>query len=253
MFTTAIVRPPSPELVAGLTTAQLGAPDFEKALAQHQAYTDILRQCGLEVTVLPPDRRHPDATFIEDVALCTPEGAVITRPGAPTRQGETEGMEALLSNFFERIENITAPGTLEAGDVMMVSDHYYIGLSQRTNAAGARQLIDLLESWGLTGSVVPLREVLHLKTGVSYLENNNLLVSGEFVEAPDFRNFNRIEVTPDEAYAANSLWINGQVLVPAGFPRTRNKIAAAGYKTIEVDTSEFRKLDGGLSCLSLRF
>lgn len=252
MFTHAIVREPSPEMIHGLTTAQLGPPDYEKALAQHRTYTNTLRKYGLEVLTLPADSRDPDATFIEDVALCTPVGAVITRPGAPSRRGETAGMEAVLGAFFKQIARIEAPGTLEGGDIMMVGDHYYVGLSNRTNAEGARQLAEILESWGLSCQTVPLKEFLHLKTGVSYLENNRLLVCGEFKRSRTFKDFDRIEVDETEAYAANSLYINGRVLVPAGFPNTRAQIESIGLETIALDVSEFQKLDGGLSCLSLR-
>ena len=136
---------------------------------------------------------------------------------------------------------------------MMVGNHFYIGLSQRTNLLGAQQLIAILYKYGQTGSTVLLEQVLHLKSGVSYIENNNLLVTGEFIYKPEFQKFNQIIVDEDESYAANSLWINGNVLVPKEFPKTKQKIEQLGYKTIEVDVSEFRKLDGGLSCLSLRF
>ena len=253
MFTHAIVRTPCPEIIHGVTTAQLGQPNYRQALEQHRAYVDALRYCRLEVTELAADHRYPDSTFIEDPVLCTPVGAVISRPGTPSRSGETEGLADILALFFEQIAAIKPPGTLEAGDVMMVGDHYYIGLSGRTNAEGARQLIAILNSFGLSGSTIALKEVLHLKTGLSYLENNNLLVCGEFVETPAFAAFHRIVVAPEEAYAANSLWINGKVLVPAGFPQTYAKIVAAGYETIELNMSEFQKVDGGLSCLSLRF
>jgi dimethylargininase len=253
MFTHAIVRAPCPEIIHGITSAQLGRPDYREALKQHRAYVDALRYCGLEVTELAADSRYPDSTFIEDVALCTPAGAVICRPGAPSRRGETEGMQKVLAPFFTRIAEVGPPGTLEAGDIMMTGDHYYIGLSERTNPEGARQLIAILESFGFSASATPVGKVLHLKTGMSYLENNRLLAGGEFVEAPAFSHFHQIIVSPEEAYAANSLWINGKVLVPAGFPQTCAKIAAAGCETIDLDVSEFQKLDGGLSCLSLRF
>lgn len=253
MFTHAIVRTPCPKITQGITSAQLGKPDYRQALKQHRAYVDALRYCGLEVVQLAADNRYPDSTFIEDPALCTPAGAIISRPGAPSRLGETEEMRKILTPFFERIREIKAPGTLEAGDVMMVGDHYYIGLSKRTNSEGARQLIAILESFGLSGSVVALRDVLHLKTGLSYLENNCLLICGEFIKSPVFASFDRIVVSPEEAYAANSLWVNGKVFVPAGFPETRAKIEKAGYEIIELDVSEFQKVDGGLSCLSLRF
>ncbi|MFA6128919.1 MAG: arginine deiminase family protein [Bacteroidales bacterium] len=252
-FTTAILRQPCCEIVHGITSAKLGKPDFARAVSQHQKYAGVLEMCGLQVRMLESDPRFPDSLFIEDIALCTPACAIITRPGAPTRTGETEGMREILSEYYPDLEEIASPGTLEAGDVMMVGMHFYIGLSARTNREGAGQLMSILKDHGLSGSMVPLKEVLHLKTAVSYLEGNTLLVCGEFIGHPGFERFNKIEVTVEEAYAANSLWINGTVLVPEGFPETRSKIEREGYPVITLNMSEFQKLDGGLSCLSLRF
>jgi len=252
-FTRAIVRKPCPEIVHGITSANLGKPDFGRVMEQHQDYVEALEQCGFRVIVLISDSRFPDSAFIEDVALYTSACAIITNPGVVSRKGEKDGMREVLSEFYQDIEEIRSPGTLEAGDVMMVDAHVYIGISKRTNRDGAEQLIGILDKYGLTGSTVPLKTVLHLKTGVSYLEQNNLLVCGEFIDCKDFDPFNRIEVPAYESYAANSLWINGTVLVPKGFPVTLAKIEKAGYPIIEMDVSEFQKLDGGLSCLSLRF
>ena len=253
MFKNAIVRKPCPEIIEGLTSASLGKPDYSKALDQHKEYVDALRSCGLDVKILEADSRFPDSVFVEDVALCTSGCAIVTNPGAPSRNSEKLEMEAVLQSFYKHIETIEAPGTLDAGDVMMVGKHFYIGISQRTNTPGADQLIGILERYGLSGSKVPLYEMLHLKSGLSYLEQNNLLISGEFIRQPAFENFQKIEVDPHESYAANSLWVNSTVLVPDGYPLTREKIEQAGYKTKVLDVSEFRKLDGGLSCLSLRF
>lgn len=253
MFSKAIVRKPCEEMIHGITSASLGKPDFWLALKQHEAYTDALRSCGLDVTVLEADPSFPDSTFVEDVALCTSRFAVLTNPGAPSRSGEREAMAPHLDSFFSVVEKIAFPGTLDAGDVMMVGEHFYIGISDRTNENGAAQLISILEKHGKTGEKVPLREMLHLKTGVSYLENNHMLVFGEFCRHKAFEAFNKIEVDEAESYAANSLWVNNKVLVPRGFPSTLNKIQEAGYHTLVLDVSEFRKLDGGLSCLSLRF
>ncbi len=136
---------------------------------------------------------------------------------------------------------------------MMVGNQYYIGLSERTNEEGANQLISILEKYGMTGSLVTLNKVLHLKTGVAYLENNNMVVCGEFVSKPDFQQFKLIEIPIEEAYAANCIWINDNVIIPSGFPKTANLVRKAGYQVIEINVSEFQKLDGGLSCLSLRF
>ncbi len=253
MFSKAIVRTPAKSIVNGITTANLGVPDYAKALAQHAEYISALEECGLEVTVLPADEKFADSTFVEDVALLTPSCAIITRPGTPSREKETNGIIPTLEKFYTIIEKIKAPATLEAGDVMMVANHFYIGLSERTNPAGATQLIKHLQKQHMTASVVTLSEVLHLKTGLGYLENNNLLACGEFIHNKQFRQFNILTVDKDEAYAANSVWINNMVLTPKGFPKTLQKIKAAGYQTKTVDVSEFQKIDGGLSCLSLRF
>ena len=253
MFTKAIVRIPCQAMVKGLSNANLGKPDYQKALLQHADYIEALKECGLKVIVLPADEDFPDSTFVEDVALMTPRCAILANPGAPSRRLETRSMLETLRDFYDGIEMIKDPGKVEAGDIMMVGEHYYIGLSDRTNQTGAEQMISILENYGLSGSVVTLTDVLHLKTGLAYLEDNNLLACGEFLNKPEFQKYRLLEVDPDEAYAANSVWINGIVLTPKGFPKTRSLIESAGYKTREVDVSEFQKLDGGISCLSLRF
>ncbi len=243
-------------MVDGITSApELGKPDYELALKEHDAYIEALKQCDVDVTVLPADERYPDSCFVEDPALITRECAIITNPGAESRNGEKFEIVDAIRKFFpeDRIEYIKAPGTLEGGDVMMVGDHFYVGRSARTNAEGIRQLTEILAKYGMTCSEVKLEEVLHLKTGVNYLENNNMLVSGEFVTKPDFEKYNKVEIPEDEAYAANCIWVNDTVIVPEGYPAVLAAVQSLGYKTLLVDTSEYRKLDGGLSCLSLRF
>jgi dimethylargininase len=253
MFRNAIVRYPSPSIKYGLTASKLGEPDYLKASEQHSKYVNALLNLGLSVKALEKDDHLPDSTFIEDVALCTPHCAIITNPGVESRRAEINGMRLVLEEFYDRIEEIIFPGTLEAGDVMMVGNHFYIGISKRTNTEGADQLIDILGKNNMTGSKIHLNKLLHLKSGVSYIENDNILVCGEFVTKKEFEKFNRIVIDSSESYAANSLWINGVVLVPEGFPETREKVERAGYQTMTLDVSEFRKIDGGLSCLSLRF
>ena len=253
MFTKAIVRTPSRSMVDGITSADLGKPIYEKALAQHADYVEALIECGLEVTILAAEEEYPDACFVEDVALMTPHCAIITNPGAESRKGETQSMIATVEDFYDRVEFIEAPGTVEAGDIMMVGDHYYIGLSDRTNEIGAMQMINFLEKHGMSGSTVHMSEMLHLKTGLSYLENNYLLATGEFVSKPEFEKYTMLEIPADQEYAANSVWVNDTVLTPKGFPKAKAIIERSGYKIREVDVSEFQKLDGGLSCLSLRF
>jgi dimethylargininase len=252
-FSRAIVRAPGPSFVNGITTVSLGLPDYQLALRQHQAYVRALMDCGLEVTVLPPDDAHPDSTFVEDTALLTPACAIIMRPGALSRRDETTGIEREIREFYSTVEKVAHPGTADAGDIMMVEDHFYLGLSERTNADGAAQIINILESHGMTGSTVPLQRMLHLKSGVSFLENSTMLVAGELKLRSEFNPFRVIPIDDDESYAANALWINEKVLVAAGYPKTEQSIKDAGYETVCLDVSEFRKLDGGLSCLSLRF
>lgn len=171
MFTKAIVRIPCKNLVNGLTTADLGKPNYESAIIQHHKYVQTLKDCGLDVIILEADEHYPDSTFVEDTALLIPKCAIITNPGAPSRKGEILQIKKELIGLYGNVEQILNPGTLEAGDVMMVGNHYYIGLSERTNLLGTNQLLAILNQYGMTGSTVSLEEGLHLKSGVSYLEN----------------------------------------------------------------------------------
>jgi dimethylargininase len=253
MFRQAIVRTPPKSLIDGITTAGLGVPDYELALRQHRQYIQALESCELKVTVMDADERYADSMFVEDTALLMPRCAVVTNPGAQARKGEVVEISTLLHKFYDRVESIQTPGTVDAGDIMMVDDHCYIGLSERTNADGASQMIEYLETAGYSGSTLSISEALHLKSSVAYLEKNNLVVTGELVDRPEFEGFNRIEIEQSERRAANCVWINGRVLIAAGHPNANEKIDSLGYSVIELDVSEFEKLDGGLSCLSLRF
>lgn len=253
MFTKAIVRKPGKSLVDGIGPGNLGAVDYDNALKQHAAYVEALKKVGVEVTELEPLEDFPDSCFVEDTAVLKGDMAILCNPGAASRNREPEFMVDTLRKFFKEVDEIKAPGTVEGGDVMMVGDYFYVGLSERTNEEGARQFIEILRKHGYDGEAVSLDEMLHLKTGLAYLEDNNLLVAGEFLKNPLFEKFNRVEVDESEAYGANCIWMNGYVLVPEGYPTVKEKVEGLGYKVLEVDTSEFRKLDGGLSCLSLRF
>ena len=253
MFTNAIARTPSKSMVNGLSSAGLGLPNYELAIEQHQNYIKALKSCGLEVLVLEAHENYPDSTFVEDVALLSKSCAIITNPGAESRKGEIEDIREVLKRFYTNIEEVQSPGTVEAGDIMMVGSHFYIGLSERTNNNGAQQTIKYLEKYGMTGSTVSMEKVLHLKTGLAYLEHNNLVACGEFLKKTEFQKFNIIKIQESDAYSANCIWVNDKVLLPKGFPKTKETISKAGYEIIEVDVSEFQKIDGGLSCLSLRF
>lgn len=253
MFKYAIVRKPSRSMIEGISEAELGKPDYDKAIEQHNDYIAALKECGLTVTELPAVEEFPDSCFVEDPVLMTPHCAILTNPGAISRRGEVAHIAGTVKSFYDNVEEIKSPGFCEAGDIMMVGDHYYIGLSARTNQEGADQMIAILEKYGMTGSIVTLSEVLHLKTGLGYLENNNLVACGEFLTKPEFQKYNIMKIDQSDSYSANSVWINGTVLVPKGFASTSELIEKAGYKVREVDVCEYQKLDGGLSCLSLRF
>jgi dimethylargininase len=255
MFKHAIVRTPSPNISEGITTANLGQPVYAEALKQHAGYIAALEACGVTVHVLEADPAYPDACFVEDTAVLAERVAIITNLGAPTRKGEEQKVAAALRAYYppDQIEQITPPGTLEGGDVMRVGDHFYVGLSARTNAEGVRQFIGFLSQHGYSGEGVKMSEMLHLKTGLAYLENNLLLTAGEFTRHPTFAAFKTIPIDLADAYSANCIYVNGTVLIPAGYPATQAKIEAAGLPTRAVEVSEFRKIDGGLSCLSLRF
>ena len=188
-FSHVIIRRPGKSLSNGITSApELGQPIYERAIEEHYDYEHALEQCGVDVSVLPALEQYPDSCFVEDPAVITRCGAIITNPGADSRNGEKDEIEPAVRRFFddEHVKHIVSPGTLDGGDVMMVGDHFYVGRSARTNEEGIRQFCEILEGWGLEGSEVPLEEVLHLKTGVNYIEDNNMLVSGEFIDKPDF-------------------------------------------------------------------
>jgi dimethylargininase len=252
IFSEAVVRAVPETIDAGITSANLGEPDYEKAREQHRRYVGALERCGLEVTELGADNRHPDSVFVEDTAIVTDRCAIIAHPGVANRRGEVHKVEEVLSGLYDNVERIVSPGTLDGGDVLQVGDHFYVGLTRRTNREGAAQLSALLRRYGFDASFVELRRFLHLRTGVAYLGGEDLLVAGELVANDEFEGFDRIVVPPEEEYCANCIRLNDHVLVAAGYEGTRERIVERGYEVIELEMSEFQKVDGGLSCLSLR-
>jgi dimethylargininase len=249
--THAIVRPPTANAGDGLTTSDLGPPDFERMLAQHREYVRILGSLGIEIIMLDADEHYPDACFVEDTAVVTPDVAVVTRPGAVPRRGEEAAVEPRLA-ALRSVARIEAPGTVDGGDILVMGERVLIGLSERTNEEGAGQLSRILEVYGMQCTTLDAGEGLHLKSSINALGNYRLLVTPEFSELPELSTFERVVIPADENYAGNSLCVNDHVLVPAGFPATRDLIEKLGTKTVETDVSEFRKMDGGLTCLSIR-
>jgi dimethylargininase len=256
MFKHAIVRPPSRSFACGLTSAHLGAPDLPKALAQHAAYCSALERCGLALIRLAPLDDFPDSTFVEDTAVVTEHCAILTYPGAASRKGEVALNEPTLRSRFERVHCIEPPGTMDGGDVCQAGNHFFIGISERTNKEGARQLAALLAPYGYSCEVIDVRDVpgiLHLKTGISWLGDNRITAIDTMADLDAFRDFEIVRLHPRENYAANCLRINDYVVISQGFPRFESAVRELGYPVLALDMSEFRKMDGSLSCTSIRF
>jgi dimethylargininase len=255
-FTRAIVRPPGATYADGITRADLGPPDLPLALDQHRGYCAALETAGLSLTHLPPEDAYPDSTFVEDTAVLVPGLAVISHPGAPSRQGEIHSVRAALTCFYPRLAAIEPPGTLDGGDICEAGDHVFIGITARTNPEGAAQLAALLEGEGFTTSTVDVRgssALLHLKTGMSWLGDRTLVLVDELADRPEFAGYTVIRVPAAESYAANCIRVNDAVILPAGYPVLERQIAALGLRVLPVPMSEYQKMDGGVSCLSLRF
>ena len=261
MFTNAIVRRPGINFAEGLTTVALGVPEYGKVLEQWEAYCAALESCGLILTRLEADLAHPDSTFVEDTAVLTPQGAMLTRPGAASRLGEVNAIADTVRGFYPEAAQIGAPGTLDGGDICEAGRHFFLGLSDRTNEEGARQLDEHLRKEGYSSSYVDVRgmtSILHLKSGISYIGpgpagEETLVVMEEMADWPEFAGYDLLRVSAEESYAANCVRLNDRVLVAAGFPETTEELVRRGYDPLVLNMSEFHKMDGGLSCLSLRF
>ncbi|MHC4984589.1 MAG: dimethylarginine dimethylaminohydrolase family protein [Planctomycetota bacterium] len=246
----ALVRELGDSFANGLTAADLGEPDLALARRQHAAYRDALGQAGLAVTVLPADENHPDGVFVEDTAVVTPEIAVIARPGAPSRDGEQRAVEQALA-ADKTIARIESPGALDGGDVLRVGRRVFVGLSERTNQAGADQLADALGPFAYTVETIVVPDLLHLKTGNTALDDRTLIATPALAGHPAFADYEILTVDADEGYAANCLRVNDSLLVPQECPATVERLGQAGYAVVALAMSEFRKMDGGLTCLSI--
>ena len=251
-FTQAIVRCPPPGLGQGLTTSKEGPPDFERAVEQHRAYVEVLERLGLEVEELDALPRFPDAYFVEDTAIVGDTFAVLARPGADERRGEEDAIEPVVARY-RPIDRIESPGTVDGGDILEIGDHYLIGVSDRTNEEGAAQLGRILSAHGKTWQAVAVGIGLHLKSSIAAIDDETLLITAEYADRQELAEWHKVVVAASEEYAANSLRVNECLLVPAGYPGTAAKLGSFAQEVIALDVSEARKMDGGLSCMSLRF
>jgi dimethylargininase len=253
-FNSAIVREPSRSVVHGLSANDHGAPDYQGVVAEHKSYITALESAGAAVMVLPALEPYPDSIFVEDPALVFTEGAILLRPGAPSRLDEPEAIASTLNGFFDNVLRLPQPGHVDGGDVLVTPDSVMIGLSGRTDQAGAEALIECLKAFGYKGRIVHTpKGVLHFKTECSLLDETTVLVTHRMAQSGIFDGFRKILVPDGEEPAANAVRINGSVLVSSQYQRTIDIVSKAGYAFLPVKTTEIEKIDAGLSCMSLRW
>lgn len=252
-FNRALVRQPCAEVVDGLRTGNRGDPSFEGIAKLHQEYIEALEQAGLRVTTLPPLPAFPDSVFIEDPALVFEDAAILLNPGAPARQAEAAELTPILQKEFGRLLLLPG-GTVDGGDILVTPDRILIGLSRRTNERGAKALVDVLASIGRTGIIVrPPPGVLHLKTASGLIDEETILTTPALAACGVFDGFRVVTVPEREQQAANVLRLNSTILAAANCPASLDILARADVTVIALDTSEIEKIDGGLTCLSLRW
>lgn len=252
-FTRAISRLPAQSCTTGLRAVDRGTPSHDLFLQQHAAYVAALENAGATVTLLDALEEFPDSVFIEDAAICLPEGAVVLRPGAPTRTGEAVAITGALNTAFDTVLQLPSGGTVDGGDILTTESEVIIGLSERTSRSGAELLGSLLSDWGHTLRIAETPPgVLHFKSDCAIIDEETILSTSRLAGAAAFSGYQVLETAAGEDAAANAIRINDQLFIPAGHPNTAEKLAAAGYEVVILDVSEAVKLDGGLSCMSLR-
>lgn len=250
-FDSAIVCTPAPSVVDGLRADDRGAPSWEGVLAEHRAYVAALETAGVAVEILPPLDAFPDSVFVEDPAFVLPEGAILLKPGAPSRMGEAAEIAPALRRRFDRVLELDE-GYADGGDILILPDEILIGLSARTDRAGAERFVALAAQLGRSARIVETpRGTLHFKTASSLIDEQTVIAT------PALKRFFagcNVLVTPEgEEGAANMLRVNDTLLVSAAYPRTLELLAASGFDPVPLDTSEIAKIDAGLSCMSLRW
>jgi dimethylargininase len=252
-FTNALVRAPARSVVHGLSTQPGPRPTFESIAGEHAQYLDALKACGLSVEILPPLEAYPDSIFVEDPALVFGEGAILLRPGAPTRYGEVKEIEDVLRRRFGRVLSMRE-GFADGGDMLMTPTGMIIGLSSRTDRAGAMELARLLEQFGIGSRIVNTpSDTLHLKSDCSLIGEDHVLCTAALGASEIFAGYRKLVVPDDEKRAANSLRLNGTILVGDAFPKTAELLRRAGYAVETLPINGIGKLDAGLSCMSLRW
>jgi dimethylargininase len=227
--------------------------DLDRARAQHTAYEWALVEAGCTVRRLDSAAEMPDAVFVEDIAVVLNEGAVICRSGAESRRAETPNVQEVLERHGRPVQHITAPGTLDGGDVLVIGRKVYVGSSARTNRAGIDQLAWMLKPVGYEVQAVPVRGCLHLKSAATAIAPDTVLINREWVPADAFADLSLLDIDPQEPYGANALAIANVIIYPTAFPRTRERMERRGLRVRPVDVDELQKAEGAVTCGSLVF
>ncbi len=253
-FNHIIARKPSKSVTSGLRAHDGADPDAALFAAQHEAYLEAVKQAGVEALVLPALEEFPDSVFIEDAAICIQGAAIVTNPGASTRAGEGLAMKPTLEEKFEQVFTLPSEATLDGGDVLLTDTDAFIGLSERTNEAGYNELSKILSQFGYTGRRVNTpKSILHFKSDCGLLDSTTIFSTPALAATGAFEGYNIIATPDGEQAAANIICINGTVFISEGFPLSEKILTQSGYKVVSLNTSEAAKVDGGLSCMSLRF
>lgn len=253
-FTHAITRTPPESAVRGLRAEDVGDPDIQLMRGHHDIYVDALQATGATVITLDALEDFPDSLFVEDSALCLPKVAIILRPGAPTRFGESAAMRPHLEELYTNVISLQGPGFIEGGDILTTETEVLVGQSSRTSAEGIAELGLVLEPYGYTvREVVTPPGVLHFKTDCSLLDETTILSTRRLSASGCFDGYTVIDVEDGEEPVANSIRFNDTVFMPQGFPISTERVRDAGFSVVELPNMECQKIDGGLSCLSLRF
>lgn len=253
-FDRAIVRAPARSVVDGLRSDPKARADYEEIIGEHAAYVAALRAAGLDVEILAPLEAYPDSMFVEDPALVFPEVAILLRPGAPSRSGESDEMLPVLKRRFPLVLELGADQFVDGGDILVMPDMVVIGVSARTNAAGANALRENLASLGRAARIVDVaRGILHLKSGVSLLDEETVLMSAHMASTEVCAGFKTLFAPEEESASANAIRVNDTIFVGGCYPRTLDLLAKEGFTLVPLPVTEVAKLDAGLSCMSLRW
>lgn len=249
----ALLRPVSPRMhECELTHFHREVIDVNKAVIQHGEYEKALEVLGCTIVKAEAAPELPDSLFVEDCAIVFEELAIITRPGAESRRSETEGIAAVLNNF-KALHFITEPGTMDGGDVLQIGREVFVGVSSRTNREAAGQLRKILEPLGYSVKEVAVKDCLHLKSAITRVGEDTILLNPGIVERSLFSHFKQIETHPDEPFAANALWIDDTVIYSLEYPLTALRLAEVGIELYLLNNSEVVKAEGGVTCCSIIF